>query len=244
MHARETGSSQIEGQKLDWRGGNLVLITAHSKCYLKTASTSWLLCLPNPRKTSSRSLLEFKSLRMSWEKTFVGRQEVETLLHEGFLAFSIDAVVGMAYDRVRCRGTNNPCSWSVRLCEPNRVSSVWAGWWGNGNVWWQTSGMALASPQRHSQTFWGRSSASRGSPALQSHSETSQTPPKSWPTHLLMLFLFQVLTLQSETYGLVLKLPGDFQSNHWNNTVIKNGGTVRHTALLTNRAGDRKSPAW
>lgn len=56
------------------------------------------------------------------------RHEVEALLHEGFPGFSMDAVIGMAYARVQCRGTNTSCSWSGRLCEPNCISSVWAGW--------------------------------------------------------------------------------------------------------------------
>lgn len=91
--------------------------------------------------------------------------------------------------------------------QPNRVSSIWAGRWGNGSVWWQTSGMALASCQRHSQPFWSWSSVSRGS------------PPKSQPAHLPTVFLSQALTLQFEIHGLVLKLSADIQRDHWNNTV-------------------------
>ena len=46
-----------------------------------------------------------------------------------------------------------------------------------------------------------------------------------------MLFPVQTLTLQSKTRGLVLKLPGAFQMDHWNSTVIKIWGTVRDTQL-------------
>lgn len=61
---QENGELRLrdEGQKLHDRGENLILITAHSKSYLKAASTPWLLCLPNPCKALSRPILEFKSL--------------------------------------------------------------------------------------------------------------------------------------------------------------------------------------